>query len=96
MGSNAVEVEIRVVAAGLSQVLGSGSLHPPLRTEGMAEFLSFLVVKRSTLPDTPELGPPQSPCMLARPSLAKMLNSLGYLIFGLRRCAIIMESSDIC
>jgi hypothetical protein len=41
-------------------------------------------------------GPPQSPCKLARPSLVKMLNSLGYLVFGLRRCAVVMESSNIC
>jgi hypothetical protein len=41
-------------------------------------------------------GPPQSPCKLARPSLVKMLNSLGYLVCGLRRCADVMESPNIC
>ena len=35
---------------------GTGCLHPPSPTEGMAEFLGFLVVQRSTLPDTPELA----------------------------------------
>jgi hypothetical protein len=41
---------------GLSQILGSGWLPPQPPTEGMAEFLSFLVVQRSTLPETPELA----------------------------------------
>ena len=35
---------------------GTGCLHPPSPTEGMAEFLGFLVVQRSKLPDTPELA----------------------------------------
>jgi hypothetical protein len=35
---------------------GTGCLHPPSPTEGMAEFLGFPVVLRSTLPDTPELA----------------------------------------
>ena len=42
--------------SGLSQVLGSGWLPPQPPAEGLAEFLSFLVVQRSTLPDTPELA----------------------------------------
>ena len=44
----------------------------------------------------PYWGPPQSPCKFARPSPVKMLNSLRYLAFRLRRCAVVMESSNIC
>jgi hypothetical protein len=55
-----------------------------------------------------QLGPPQSPCKLAHknPDIAvgdifvrKIADAdrlLGYLVFGLRRCAVVMESSNIC
>jgi hypothetical protein len=35
-------------------------------------------------------------CAASRPSEGKMLNSLRYLLFGRRRCGVVMESANIC
>jgi len=40
--------------------------------------------------------PPQSPCKLTRLSPVKILNLLRYLVFGLRRCAVVMEPTSSC
>jgi hypothetical protein len=53
-------------------------------------------VTRACLSHCRKRVPPQSPCRLVRLSLAKMLNSLDYLVFRLRGRAVVMESSNIC
>jgi hypothetical protein len=35
-------------------------------------------------------------CAASRPSEGKMLNSLRYLLFGRKRCQVVMESANIC